>query len=81
MKCPGCEARVEDSMKGSARDVELRTGWSMFMDQRNGLECVYVCPACAAIVAEASQLLRRVFGARLEMIHIGQIERLSRENG
>lgn len=72
-----CKQVVQVESTSNAGSVISQTGWTPFFNQRNGLEMLWLCPACTERVKQASHLLREVFGEELSYIHMAKIAKLS----
>lgn len=77
--CICCKEVREVSSAGQTGQVKVETGWGPFFDCSNGLGVVWVCQEDLPKVAEASDILRNVFGNKLEYIHMIHVARLSKD--
>lgn len=74
LTCP-CGSTVDVKRTSSVGDIRTESGWFHFMNQRNGLETMWLCPACNVRALEAVAILVEVFKEQAPYIYFGNLFR------
>lgn len=63
--CAGCtNPSIEVTASSSLDEIADKSGYEAFWDTSRGLDVVWLCPSCAAVLSQALDTIEGVFGEK-----------------